>query len=152
MNLKIIVLVFISIFFGNNIYSQGFAMNFGYEYIGKSAGFVGLEYRLTDNSYSSSADNIGLGSYLTTYESKFILIPEIHYTKNLSKETGYFSQLSMSTKNIVPSVGINLLNAIQLKLGYSIPFQKNNGFKGINFGLNIFIGQDQFYDHLKMGF
>lgn len=146
MKLKFLILLLFS--FVSFFKSQEFALNLGYDYIGKSAGFTGLEYRIPSQSRVYS--NIGAGTYLTTENSKFTIIPEVHY--NITSRNGYKAEVSLCTKKITPSVGINLFNAMHLNLGYNIPFHQEENFKGIYLGLHIFLGKNRFYDPMKLMF
>lgn len=145
MKLKLLTLL-ICLSFASLIKSQGFALNLGYDYIGKSAGFVGVDYRISPNRKSYS--NIGVGTYLTTNNQKFTAIPEVHYNYNFKE--GYKAELSLCTKKITPSVGINLFNAMHLNLGYNIPFNKEEDFKGPYVGLHFFLGERRFYYNMKL--
>jgi len=58
-------------------------------------------------------------------------------------------QVSVSSKNLRPSLGINILNILHLDLGYSFGFYKSKDFQGFALGLNILLGQDTFYDPFK---
>ena len=142
MKLKFVLFIFLNLFFGKNLYSQGFAANIGYDYIGRNAGFAGLEYRI--NSSDTFATNVGIGSFLTSIDEKLTIIPEAHFAKGFGFLIG---KASLSTKHIAPSIGFGFLNAMDFSLGYTIPYEKNNGLKeGISFGIHFFIGGKKFYD------
>lgn len=126
--------------------SQNYAINIGYDYIGKSAGFTGLEYRIP--SKSNVYSNLGIGTYFTTDSKDFIILPEVHY--NITSKNGYKAEVSLCAKKVTPSIGINLFNAMHLNLGYNIPFNNNENFKGFYMGLHLFIGKNGFYDSMKL--
>ncbi len=128
--------------------AQGFAANLGYNYIGKNAGFLGVEYRINDTHKPSI--NLGIGSYLTSVNDKFGFVPEIHYNQTFDKNSGLAFQLSASTKNLKPSINFNLLNIIRLDLGYSFGYKSSKDFQGLAFGINILLGQDEFYDYFNI--
>jgi hypothetical protein len=132
----------------NSGFGQGTAFNLGYQYIGKHAGFLGADARF--NSTHSSAFNIGGGVYLTGLNQKFIVIPEVHVNHSLNHVFLY--ELSVTPKNIRPSVGLNLLNLIQLKFGYSYPLKDQQEFRAYSFGINFYLGENRFYDYLNLGF
>lgn len=138
----------LSCFIAQIYFSQKCAVNLGYDYIGKSASFTGIDFRLNDN-YDHNPTNIGAGAYLTTNNRKFVAIPEIHYNRIVYSDF-LMGEISASSKNIKPSLGINFLNALHLKLGYSFPFDKNENFKGITFGVHLFWGKNEFYDRLNI--
>lgn len=106
-----------------------------------------MEYRLT--SHSKNSAKIGLGSYLTSENRQFTLVPEIHYNQTIYSDF-LMGEISANAKSINPSLGFNLLNLLQLKLGYNIPFDKNSAYKGISFGLHFFIGNNKFYNSLNL--
>lgn len=142
MKFKIILFLFLSLFSGQTLYSQGFAANIGYDYIGRNAGFAGLEYRI--NSSDTFATNAGIGSFVTSIDKKLTIIPEAHLTKGFGFLTG---KMSVSTKHLAPSIGFGFLNAMDFSFGYTIPYEKNNGLnEGIYFGVHFFIGEKKFYD------
>lgn len=148
MKLKITTLLFLNLFFGNFIYSQGLAANFGYHYAGRSAGFAGVDYRLSMEQ--DPAKNIGIGAYLTSINKEFTIIPEIHYNQVINNDSGLMWQISASTKNLKPSLGFNFLNAIHLDVGYSFGLDKAKDLHGFAVGLNFFLGKKRFYDTLKI--
>ncbi|MDR2207038.1 MAG: hypothetical protein LBE36_12890 [Flavobacteriaceae bacterium] len=129
-----------------NYFSQGIALNIGYQYVGRSAGFAGLDYRLSERS--SEALNVGAGTYLTTINKKFTAIPEFHI--NYSFEEFFLTELSVSTKNFKPSIGINALNLMQMKFGYGFNLGKEKHLNGFFFGINFFLGENGFYDTLNV--
>lgn len=59
------------------------------------------------------------------------------------------TEVSASTKNIKPSVGLSLMNLTRIQFGYSIPIDKSE-FKGFYFGFHILIGRSPFYDEIKI--
>lgn len=141
-------LTFLVLFFLGNLYfSQGFAGNIGYNYIGKSAGYLGVDYRITDQTKATI--NVGVGTYLTSVNHKFGFVPELHFNQMIGKDSGLMYQLSASPKNLKPSIGLNILNLLHLDFGYSFGFNKSKDFQGFAMGLNFFLGQDSFYDPLK---
>ena len=129
-------------------FSQGFGANVGYEYIGKNAGFAGLDYRFS--KYSEPALNAGAGVYVVSLQKKINIVPEIHLNYNWKNE--WFTEVSLSSKNFKPSVGFNFLNATQLKFGYSFGFNKEDSLNGISVGVHFNIGGKHFYDYLRVGF
>lgn len=58
-------------------------------------------------------------------------------------------QVSVSSKNLRPSLGFNIFNFVHLDLGYSFGFNKRKDFQGFALGLNFLLGQDTFYDPFK---
>lgn len=129
-------------------WAQGGAVNLGYNYFGKNNGFVGYDYRLTD--IHKPAFNIGVGTYLTSIQKKFTLIPEIH--TNYSWDKVLLTEMSVSTKNIKPSVGVNLLNAAHINLGYSFAYKSSDHLNGFFVGLHLFWQTSKFYDDFNYAF
>lgn len=76
-------------------------------------------------------------------------MPELHFNQMIGKDTGFIYQLSASTKNLKPSVELNIFNLLHLDFGYSFGFNNNKDFQGFAMGLNFLLGQDRFYDPFK---
>lgn len=125
------------------------ALNIGYENIHKNSGYLGAEYRFNNNDLNNNHGplNIGLGTYMYSQDNKFKIAPELH----LNKTWKHFllTELSVSTKNIKPSVGLTLFNLSRLQFGYSFPID-NSEFKGFYFGFHILIGRSPFYDEIRV--
>ena len=125
------------------------ALNVGYESMQKKSGYLGVEYRFNNNDLRNNHGplNVGVGGYLYGEDGKFTISPEIH----LNKTWMHFliTELSASTKNIKPSVGLSLMNLGRLQFGYSFPID-NSDFKGFYFGFHILIGRPPFYDEIKV--
>lgn len=125
------------------------ALNIGYENIHKSMGYLGAEYRFNNNDLNNNHGplNIGIGTYLYSKESKFKVTPEIH----LNKTWKHFliTELSASSKNLKPSIGLSVFNLGRFQFGYSFPID-NSEFKGFYFGFHILIGRSPFYDEIRI--
>ena len=125
------------------------AANVGYEYMHKSSGYLGAEFRLNSNNDKNIHGplNIGLGTYLYSNNGNFAVAPEVH----LNQTWKHFltTELSASTQNFKPSIGISLFNLTRLQFGYSFPF-KDSDFKGFYFGFHILIGRSAFYDEITI--
>ncbi|WP_300670997.1 hypothetical protein [Soonwooa sp.] len=141
------LVILILVFVGNFCKAQGFALNVGYNYMGKNAGFVGADYRISDSR--KPAINVGAGTYLTSVNHKFGVVPEVHFNQVLGKESAFMYQVSVSSKNLKPSLGINIFNFLHLDLGYSFGYEKSKDFQGFALGLNFLLGQDGFYEPFK---
>jgi len=83
-------------------------------------------------------------------DKKFLVLPELHVNHALKKQLLY--EFSVTPRNINPSIGINFVNLIHLKLGYSVPILAQEDLRGLSFGVNFFIGKNNFYDYIKLGF
>ena len=125
------------------------ALNIGYENIHKSSGYLGAEYRFNNNDLSNNHGplNIGVGTYMYSKNSQFAIAPEIH----LNKTWKHFllTELSVSNKNIKPSVGLSIFNLARFQFGYSFPIN-NSDFKGFYFGFHILLGRSPFYDEIQI--
>jgi hypothetical protein len=136
-----------------NTYAVGqidkLAVNIGYEYMHKKSGYLGAEYRLNNNNLNNNNGplNIGIGTYMYGNNGKFSIAPEIH----LNQTWMHFliTEVSASTKNIKPSVGLSLMNLTRIQFGYSFPIDQSE-FKGFYFGFHILIGRSPFYDEIKI--
>ncbi len=136
-----------------NTYAVGqidkLAANIGYEYMHKKSGYLGAEYRLNNNNLNNKNGplNIGIGTYMYGNNGKFSIAPEIH----LNQTWMHFliTEVSASTKNIKPSVGLSLMNLTRIQFGYSFPIDQSE-FKGFYFGFHILIGRSPFYDEIKI--
>ncbi|MDR2205259.1 MAG: hypothetical protein LBE36_03780 [Flavobacteriaceae bacterium] len=129
-----------------NIFSQGIALSIGYQHLGRSAGFSGVDFRISDSEKGEYAFNIGAGTYWVSIHKKFTAIPEFHV--NYAVGHILLTELSVSTKNFKPSVGINFLNASHVNFGYSFGFKNDKHLQGIFLGLNFYLGTKSFYDNL----
>ncbi|HHT04335.1 MAG TPA: hypothetical protein GX005_08485 [Bacteroidales bacterium] len=136
-----------------NTYAVGqidkLAANIGYEYMHKNSGYLGAEYRINNNDLKNNNGplNIGVGTYMYGNNGKFSIAPEIH----LNQTWMHFliTEVSASTKNIKPSVGLSLMNLTRIQFGYSFPIDQSE-FKGFYFGFHILIGRSPFYDEIKI--
>ena len=148
---RIIIAIMMLLMMSNFTHAQlnKVALNVGYESMKKKSGYLGAEYRFNNNDLQNNHGplNVGVGAYLYGNDGKFALAPEIH----LNKTWKHFliTELSASTKNIKPSVGLSLLNVGRLQFGYSFPIDNSN-FKGFYFGFHILIGRSPFYDEIKI--
>ncbi len=118
------------------------ALQTGYAYFGKNYGYIGFDKRI-DPQNDWIYINIGAGSYISNYDSKLEFVPEIHtnYTAMI-----LLGEISLTNKAVNPSIGINLLNAAKLKIGYNYSYNSQD-FRGTSFAININIG-DKDYHHL----
>lgn len=125
------------------------ALNVGYEYMHKSSGYMGAEYRFNNNDLKNNHGplNVGIGTYMYSNNNEFRIAPEIH----LNKTWKHFliTELSASTKNLKPSIGVSAFNLARFQFGYSFPFD-NSDFKGFYFGFHILIGRSPFYDEIRI--
>lgn len=136
-----------------NSYAQAqlnkLALNVGYEYMHKSSGYMGAEYRFNNNDLKNNHGplNVGIGTYMYSNNNQFTIAPEIH----LNKTWKHFliTELSASTKNFKPNIGISAFNLARFQFGYSFPFD-NSEFKGFYFGFHILIGRSPFYDEIRI--
>ena len=125
------------------------ALNVGYEYMHKNSGYLGAEYRLNNNDIKNTQGpfNVGIGTYMYSNNNKFAIAPEIHL--NQTWKHFLVTELSASTKNFKPSVGLSFFNMARFQFGYSFPFD-NSEFKGFYFGFHILIGRSPFYDEIQI--
>lgn len=125
------------------------ALNVGYEYMHKNSGYLGAEYRFNNNDLKNNNGplNVGIGTYIYSNNKKLAIAPELH----LNKTWMHFliTELSASTKNFKPSIGLSLMNLGRFQFGYSFPIN-NSEFKGFYFGFHILIGRSPFYDEIKV--
>ncbi|MGV8962890.1 MAG: hypothetical protein ACOH2V_05875 [Candidatus Saccharimonadaceae bacterium] len=136
-----------------NIYANAqvnkLAANVGYEYMHISSGYLGAEYRLNSNNAKNTQGplNIGVGTYMYSNNGKFAVAPEVHV--NQTWKHFLSTELSASTQNFKPSLGISLFNLTRFQFGYSFPFNDSD-FKGFYFGFHILIGRSAFYDEITI--
>jgi hypothetical protein len=127
---------------------QGVALNFGYTYINTNAGYIGGEYAYRSDPYNWKGIAIGIGAYYGSFNGNFKFIPETHLTYS---NTLILGELSASPYNINPSIGINGMNIVRLKVGYSWKLgHENISMTGITFGINFLLGTKGFYDEFKL--
>lgn len=148
MKFKIATFLLLSLFFTNHLYSQNIAANIGYSFMGRNAGFLGVDLRL--NHEGEMAKNLGIGTYLTAIDKEFTAIPEIHYNQMIGESSGIMWQISASTKNLKPSIGFNFLNAGRIDVGYSFGIDKAKSLQGLTFGVHFLLGGKHFYDRLNL--
>lgn len=129
--------------------AQKFALNVGYDYFQKHTGYFGAEYRLDKNDDSNKQGplTVGIGAMMYGEDGKFKAAPEVHLQKTWMHFVS--SQLSVSTQNIAPSVGISFFNLTRMQFGYSFPLQQSQ-FKGFYVGFHILIGGKPFYDEITV--
>ena len=148
---RILVLISLALLMNNLAQAQlnKVALNVGYEYMHKSSGYLGAEYRFNNNDLKNNHGplNVGIGAYMYNNNSNFAIAPEVH----LNKTWKHFliTELSASTKNFKPSIGISAFNLARFQFGYSFPFD-NSDFKGFYFGFHILIGRSPFYDEIRI--
>lgn len=148
---RLITLIALSLLIFNYAEAQfnKVALNAGYEYMNKKSGYLGAEYRFNNNDLDNKHGplNIGIGAYMYGKDNKFAVAPEIH----LNKTWKHFliSEISASTKNIKPSLGLSIFNLGRLQFGYSFPIN-NSDFEGFYFGFHILLGRSEFYDEIRI--
>lgn len=125
------------------------ALNISYKYMHVNSGYLGAEYRLNSNKGKNANGplTVGVGTYLYGNKGKFAIVPEVH----LNQTWMHFltTELSASTKNVMPSAGLTFFNLMRIQFGYSFPLADSN-FKGFHFGFNILLGRSSFYDEIKI--
>lgn len=144
-----VLLLFMISFFKTSAQLNKVALNVGYEYLTRSNGYIGAEYRLNNNDLKNNQGPLvfGVGSYLYSKNKNLKVIPEVHL--NQTWKHFLITELSASTKNIKPSVGISFFNLTRMHFGYSIPIN-NSELKGFYFGFHILIARSPFYDEIKI--
>lgn len=125
------------------------ALNVGYEYMHKKSGYLGAEYRINNNDLNNNNGplNIGFGTYIYGNNKKISVAPEIHI--NQTWKHFLITELSASTKNLKPSIGLSAFNLARFQFGYSFPFNHSD-FKGFYFGFHILLGRSPFYDEIRI--
>lgn len=148
---RILISIILTLLVNNYTHAQlnKLALNVGYEYMHKNSGYLGAEYRFNNNDLKNNHGplNVGIGTYMYNNNNKFAIAPEIHLNKTWKHF--FITELSASTKNVKPSIGLSLLNLGRLQFGYSFPID-NSEFKGFYFGFHILIGRSPFYDEIKI--
>ncbi len=124
----------------------GFASQIGYASFVSSNAYLGLDYRFGDAKDGTL--NLGIGTYLGSFnsKSKTDFTPEMHV--NYSWAYFFLGEMSVTTKSINPSLGLNIFNGLKMKGGYNFPIT-NNGFRGFTFGMSLNFGQKGYYDKWK---
>ncbi|WP_436414210.1 hypothetical protein [Petrimonas sp.] len=147
---SILTFLFLIISVGYAFSQHKFALNAGYDYMQKHTGYLGAEYRIDSNRQEHTSHgpfNVGIGTYLYGQDGKFAVTPEIHLNKTWKHFI--FTEISASTKNIKPSIGLTFFNLARLQFGYSFPLQQSD-FKGFSVGFHILIGRAPFYDEMRV--
>lgn len=147
---KVLLLIFVTLLLSHTcLAQQKLALNLGYDYMGRHSGFTGIDYRLNSNAGVNrhGALNVGIGAYLYGKDGRFAIAPEAHLTQTWRHFL--LTELSVSTQNIKPSLGLTLFNLGHLKIGYSFPINDAD-FKGFSIGFHLYIGRSSFYDEIKL--
>ncbi len=133
--------------------AQEFGIQTGYTNSGRSYGYLGIDARLTQKSCL----NIGVGSFVGIKNDKGYLLPEIHINMlPLEKHNNaifnhvFMVEVAATNKNLNPSTGINILNFLKIKTGYSYPYNAKEDFEGVTFGITFSIGSKDYTDRIKM--
>ncbi len=142
--------LFLVAFVGAIFSQHKFALNLGYDYMQAHTGFLGVDYRLDRNLQEHTSHGplvVGMGAYLYGENGKFSPIPELH----LNKTWKHFiiTEISASTKNIKPGMGITFFNLARLQFGYSFPIQQSD-LRGFSVGFHVLIGRSPFYDEIRV--
>ena len=137
---KIKIITFFTILLSLNSTRAQYAFNVGFGSFKTNALYLGGDVKLNDSDYS--AINFGVGGYVTKLDQKTVVLPEIHFTASALL---LMANVSLTTKNISPNLGLNLGNAIEVKFGYSTSFDKQLLDNGFYFGINLLIGDKKFY-------
>jgi hypothetical protein len=124
----------------------GFASQIGYASFASSNAFLGLDYRFGD--VKDGTLNLGIGTYFGEFNTKTqsVFTPEIHV--NYSLAYFFLGEMSVTTKSINPSIGLNIFNGLKIKTGYNFSIVQN-GFNALTFGVSLNIGQKGYYDKFK---
>lgn len=133
--------------------SQGYSALVGYSNIGKNYAFAGLDYRATDKSHL----NIGGGLYATLRNGKLEALPEIHINctpfgnGKSAFEYLFMTEIATTNESLQPSIGLQLLNVLKIKTGYSLPYLSSQSFRGITFGVQfaLITNKTKYQDNLK---
>jgi hypothetical protein len=128
-------------------YSTYMALNLGYHSLAKgiNSGYFGFDIRASNTTLP--AFNMGLGTYLTKIDNEFLILPAIQV--NYAASEVWLMELSSSNRFFKPTVGFNMLNAVQLKMGYNF-WYSDKQYNGFTFGVNFCLGGRNFYDYLKL--
>ena len=137
---KLKIITFFTVLLSLNSTQAQYAFNVGYGSFKTNALYLGGDVKLNDSDYS--AINFGVGGYVTKLDQKTVVLPEIHFTATALL---LMANVSLTTKNISPNLGLNLGNAIEVKFGYSTSFDKKLLDDGFYFGINLLIGDKKFY-------
>lgn len=81
---------------------------------------------------------LGLGYGISSYDHNYYGLPDLHLSYNFSKNP-LFIKAGVSNQHTYTLAGITAFNAIDLGLGYSIPFEteKARVIKGFTFGITF---------------
>ena len=146
--MKLKTLITCSLLLFLNTTKAQYAVNVGYGYFKTNAFYLGGDMNFNDNK-EVIATNLGLAVFVATLDNKTVVLPEIHFNTTIPKIYFLMPNLSLTTKNVMPSLGLNLLNGIHIKAGYSKSFDKKLLDNGFYFGINLFLGDRDFYTKFK---
>ncbi len=131
-----------------NAQSQGVALNLGYTYINTNAGYIGAEYAYRFNPKNWNGMSVGAGAYYGSFNGNFKFIPSANLTYS---NEGLLGEFVISPYHVNPSIGINFLNMMRVKAGYSWKLgHENVNMTGVTFGINLLIGTKGFYDKFEL--
>lgn len=147
------LLIIAFIISGINLCAQnaGIAADLGYTFNKKSLGYFGVSGSyFSSRPYDSSNDllwnfGLGAGGYVGRFNGETKVIPAGSF--NIGIGGALDAKLVASQHFINPSLGLNLLNAAKVHLGYSIPGKSINGIqmKGFTVGVTISLGNRGYY-------
>ncbi|NDV94330.1 hypothetical protein D0T84_05280 [Dysgonomonas sp. 521] len=131
--------------------NAGVAADIGYTFNKRSMGYFGVSGSFYNSRpYNSSNDlllNIGLGAgaYVGRFGGETKAIPAGSF--NVGIGGALDAKVVASQHFINPSLGLNLLNAVKLHLGYSIPGKSISGIrmKGFTVGITLSFGTRGYY-------
>lgn len=118
--------------------------NIGYSYMSTNAGYLGVDYLDNADGRKNNSFSVGGGIYLGSFNNDFKIIPALNlsYSKDL-----LLTNVVISPKHINPSIGLNMINILWIKGGYSFSFDSKTNIKGFTFGINLLLNK-----HLYFGF
>lgn len=128
----------------STVYSQGIALETGYKYNKSSKLEIALAYRLS-NHYDENPLNIA--AFVT---SNFNEKPQFGIGFQQRFQQDFEIGTSLTSSEIEPTIGLNLLNLVKLNMGYAISTRNEPG--NFTFGFRIAFGQKKYYDNFSIGF
>ena len=122
-----------------------------YTYANRNQLKAGLEWFLS-NPENDNKVFLGTGFNAVYHDSKIRVLPELHITYN--PKSGYFLKTGSSLSHAYVLGGVSFLNAIDLGVGYSVPYQENKlPIKGFTVGVTVrMTNNNQAYSNFKIGF
>ncbi|WP_262151944.1 hypothetical protein [Chryseobacterium foetidum] len=122
-----------------------------YSYANRNQIKAGLEW-FVSNPENDNRVFLGSGFNVVYHNNEIRFLPDLHISHN--SESGFFIKTGSSLDHAYVLGGISMLNALDLGVGYSVPYQLGRlPIKGFTVGLTVRLtNNNQVYNNFNIGF